>query len=69
MESETDQIVPAGYVATLFDLTGRHAVVVGGASGLGAAIALGFAQAGARLSVVATPCAPYGKTSAELSSP
>jgi NAD(P)-dependent dehydrogenase (short-subunit alcohol dehydrogenase family) len=45
--------VPADYVASLFDLRGRHAIVVGGGGrGLGAAIAVGLAQAGARISVV-----------------
>ena len=52
MTDEPDQIIPPGYVARLFDMTGRHAVVVGGASGLGAAIALGFGQAGAKVSIV-----------------
>jgi NAD(P)-dependent dehydrogenase (short-subunit alcohol dehydrogenase family) len=39
-------------MATLFDLTGRLAVVVGGTSGIGRALALGLADAGA--DVVAT---------------
>src|SRR4051794_41485692 len=39
--------VPAGYVGDLFRLDGRAAVVTGGGSGLGAAMAKGLAQAGA----------------------
>lgn len=38
--------VPAGYAAKLFDLNGRVAVVTGGGSGLGAAMAIGLAQMG-----------------------
>ena len=44
--------LPDGFVASLFSLEDRVAVVVGGASGLGAAIAAGIAQAGARIAVV-----------------
>ena len=38
--------VPASYAASLFDLSGRVAVVTGGGSGLGAAISIGYAQVG-----------------------
>lgn len=41
--------VPAGFVADLFRLDGRVAVVTGGASGLGEAIAHGLGQAGAQV--------------------
>ena len=41
--------VPVGYVDRLFRLDGQVALVTGGASGLGAAIAAGLGQAGARV--------------------
>jgi NAD(P)-dependent dehydrogenase (short-subunit alcohol dehydrogenase family) len=44
--------VPPGYVDGLFRLDGRVAVVTGGGSGLGAAMAKGLAQAGAALAIV-----------------
>jgi NAD(P)-dependent dehydrogenase (short-subunit alcohol dehydrogenase family) len=45
-------VLPDGFVAGLFSLENRVAVVTGGASGLGAAIAAGLAQAGAAIAVV-----------------
>ena len=44
--------VPSGYVDGLFRLDGRVAVVTGGASGLGAAMAKGLAQAGTTVVIV-----------------
>ena len=44
--------LPDGFVASLFSLEDRVAVVTGGASGLGAAMAAGLAQAGAAIGVV-----------------
>ena len=44
--------VPSGFVDTLFRLDGCVAAVTGGASGLGAAMAKGLAQAGASLAIV-----------------
>lgn len=49
-----------------FDLTGLSALVTGGTSGLGQAIALGLAQAGARVTVGSRDPAKLAATVAEL---
>jgi 3-oxoacyl-[acyl-carrier protein] reductase len=50
-----------------FDFTGKRVVVAGGSKGIGRSIALGFAQAGARVSVCARGAAALAAVRDELS--
>ena len=45
-------VLPEGFVSSLFSLDGRVAAVTGGGSGLGQAMAVGLAQAGAAVAVL-----------------
>ena len=49
-----------------FDFSGRHAVVCGGSRGIGRAIALGLAQAGAAVSICARGAETLEATRAEI---
>jgi gluconate 5-dehydrogenase len=53
-------------LASLFDLSGRVAVVTGGGRGLGRHIALGLAEAGADLVLAGRRSAPLDTTAADL---
>ncbi len=48
-DADDSVTIPADFVATMFDLRDRVAVVTGAGSGIGAAIATGYAQAGVRV--------------------
>lgn len=50
----------------LFDLTGKNAVVVGGAGGIGQAIAQGIAQAGARVAIASRKMESLKRAQREL---
>jgi gluconate 5-dehydrogenase len=59
-------MTPQGYLAQLFSLEGRVAVVTGGSSGIGRAIAVALARAGAAVVVVARRQEQLSETVAEL---
>ncbi len=56
--SSDDAAVPLGYAHDIFDLSGRVAVITGGGSGLGQAIAIGYAQRG--VTVIVADINPEG---------
>lgn len=57
----------ASYLDDLFGLTGRTAVVTGGSSGIGRAMAVALGRAGARIALLARRERPLAETVAELS--
>ncbi len=61
-----EEILPPGFVTQAFDLGGRVAAVTGGASGLGAAMCAGLAQAGAAVAVIDVDEAKAGEVVAAI---
>lgn len=58
--------VPPDFASRLFDLSGRVAVVTGGGSGLGRAIAIGYAQVGVKVVVADVNEKGAGETQATI---
>lgn len=59
---------PSTYLASLFSLAGRTAVVTGASAGIGRAMALSLGQAGARLILIARRPGPLEETAAAFRS-
>jgi NAD(P)-dependent dehydrogenase (short-subunit alcohol dehydrogenase family) len=51
----------------LFDLSGKHALVTGGNSGIGEAMALALGQAGARVTIVGRRAAELARAKEKIS--
>ena len=67
MTDPADELaIPPDYVADLFGTSGRVAVITGGASGLGRAIGIGFAQAGATVVLAGVDDAGNAETVARI---
>lgn len=69
MTAPTTQVAPAGRTSfdlNSFDLTGKVVVITGASSGLGAAFAVGFAQAGADISICARRVDKLAETRAQV---
>ena len=53
-------------LVSLFDLTGRTAIVTGGSRGLGRAMAIGFAKAGANVVIASRKVDACAEVAAEI---
>lgn len=63
-----EEVVPTGFVKDLFNVSGKTAVVTGAGSGLGAAIAIGYAQAGMKVALLDVNDEGMSKTGATIES-